>query len=335
MSVDPQLQPFLDLLASSGSPAITDLQPDAARALMANLRGGARAVEVHAVHDRTVPGPAGAVPVRVYCPPGDGPFPALVWFHGGGWVLGSIDESDPVARGLSVAADCVVISVGYRLAPEHPFPAGLDDCVAALRWCADHAGELGIDGDRLAVGGDSAGGNLAAAAAMVARDTGGPPLRLQVLVYPVTDFDVTTPSMVDNAEGYLLTRDAMQWFYDHYTDPSQRDDPRAAPLRATELAGLPPALVLTAEFDPLRDEGEAYARRLVDAGVDATVSRYDGMIHGFLGMTALCDRAVEAEAEVGAALRVAFGTERPGRWPRARLTRRGSRSARPPATGGR
>ena len=307
MPVDPQLR-LLDLLATSGAPSITSLQPEAARALMAAMRGNAREVEVHTIADHTAPGPAGDVPVRVYSPAGEGPFPLLVWIHGGGWVLGSVEESDPVARGLSVAADCVVASIEYRLAPEHPFPAGLEDCWAALRWCVDHADDLRVDPDRLAIGGDSAGGNLAAACTVLARDAGGPPLRFQLLVYPVVDFDATTRSMVDNAEGYLLTREVMQWFYDHYTNPDQRNDPRAAPLRADDLSGLPPALVITAEYDPLRDEGEAYGRRLAEAGVPVTVTRYDGMIHAFFSMTAFADRALEAEAEAGAALRRAFGT---------------------------
>ena len=308
MPVDPQLQPLLDLLATSGAPSITSLQPEAARALMAAMRGNAREVEVHTIADHTAPGPAGDVPVRVYSPAGEGPFPLLVWIHGGGWVLGSVEESDPVARGLSVAADCVVASIEYRLAPEHPFPAGLEDCWAALRWCVDHADDLRVDPDRLAIGGDSAGGNLAAACTVLARDAGGPPLRFQLLVYPVVDFDATTRSMVDNAEGYLLTREVMQWFCDHYTNPDQRNDPRAAPLRADDLSGLPPALVITAEYDPLRDEGEAYGRRLAEAGVPVTVTRYDGMIHAFFSMTAFADRALEAEAEAGAALRRAFGS---------------------------
>ena len=308
MPVDPQLQPLLDLLTASGAPSITTLQPDVARSLMAAMRGNARDVEVHAVSDHAAPGPAGDVPVRVYSPSGDGPFPLLVWIHGGGWVLGSVDESDPVARGLSVAADCVVASVEYRLAPEDPFPAGLEDCWAALRWCADHTDELRVAPDRIAIGGDSAGGNLAPVCAALARDAGTPALCFQLLVYPVVDFDATTRSMVDNAEGYLLSREVMQWFYDHYTHPDQRSDPRAAPLRADDLSGLPPALVITAEYDPLRDEGEAYGRRLAEAGVPTTVSRYDGMIHAFFSMTAFADRAIEAEAEAGAALRQAFGT---------------------------
>lgn len=309
MPVDPQLQPLLDLLATSGAPPITTLEPDAARALMAAMKRNARPVEVHAVADHRAEGPGGLVQLRVYTPEeGDGPSPLLVWLHGGGWVLGSVDESDPVARGLSVAGGCVVASVEYRLAPEHPFPAGLEDCWAALRWCVEHADDLRIDPTRVAVGGDSAGGNLAAVCTALARDAGGPDLCFQLLVYPVVDFDLTTPSMVDNAEGYLLSRAVMEWFYDHYTAPTQRTDPRAAPLRADDLSGLPPALIITAEYDPLRDEGEAYGRRLAEAGVPVTVSRYDGMIHSFFSMTAFADRAVEAEAEAGAALRRAFGT---------------------------
>ncbi len=308
MPVDPQLQPLLDLLANSGAPSITDLEADAARALMAAMPSMARVVEIDAIADRTIPADGHDIPIRVYTPPGEGPFPILVWFHGGGWVLGSIEQSDPVARALCTGADCVTVSVEYRLAPEHPFPAGLDDCMAALRWTVEHAAELGGDAARVAVGGDSAGGNLAAAACLVARDEGDPDLCFQLLVYPVTDFDTTTRSMVDNAEGFMLTTEAMRWFYDHYTQPSQRGEPRAAPLRAPDLAGLPPALVITAEFDPLRDEGEAYGRRLAEAGVPTTISRYDGMIHGFLGMTRYLDGARAADAEAVAALKQAFAT---------------------------
>lgn len=308
MPVDPQLQPLLDLLANSGAPSITDLEADAARALMAAMPSMARVVEIDAIADRTIAADGHDIPIRVYTPPGEGPFPILVWFHGGGWVLGSIEQSDPVARALCKGAGCVTVSVEYRLAPEHPFPAGLDDCMAALRWTVEHAAELGGDGSRVAVGGDSAGGNLAAAACLVARDEGGPDLCFQLLVYPVTDFDTTTRSMVDNAEGFMLTTEAMQWFYDHYTQPSQRGEPLAAPLRAPDLAGLPPALVITAEFDPLRDEGEAYGRRLAEAGVPTTVSRYDGMIHGFLGMTRYLDGARAADAEAVATLQQAFAT---------------------------
>jgi len=306
MPVDPQLQPLLDALAAGNAPSISDLEPVAARELMAAMPSMGRAIEVASVEDRVLPGAAGDIPVRVYTPPGDGPFPFLAWFHGGGWVLGSIEQSDAITRALCAGAECVVLSVDYRLAPEHPFPAGLDDCLAALHWAVDHASELGIDPSRVAVGGDSAGGNLAAASCLVARDRGGLDIGFQLLAYPVTDFDTTTPSMLDNAEGYLLTTSAMAWFYDHYTDPTQRDDPRAAPLRAPDLSGLPPALVVTAEFDPKRDEGEAYGRRLAEAEVPVTISRYDGMIHGFLGMTAYLDRAVDAEAEAVAALQAAF-----------------------------
>ena len=306
MPVDPQLQPLLDLLAQSNAPRLHDLEAAEARALMAAMPSMARIVEVGTVREVTIPGPHGDITARVYTPAGDGPFPLLVWFHGGGWVLGDLESADPTARALSEDASCVVVSVGYRLAPEHPFPKPLDDCYAALCWAVEHASDLRVDGTRTAVGGDSAGGNLAAATALLARELGGPALSFQLLVYPVTDFDGTTRSMIDNAEGYLLTAEAMAWFYDHYTEPAHRSDWRAAPLRADDLSGLPPALVVTAEFDPLRDEGEAYGRRLQDAGVAATVSRYDGMIHGFFAMTAHVDRARDAEAEAVTALRAAF-----------------------------
>ncbi len=309
MAVDPQLQPLLDLLAGSNAPRIHELEVAEARALMAAMPSMARAVEVAAVRDLSAPGPNGEIPVRVYTPPGSGPFPLLVWFHGGGWALGSLEQSDATARALCAGAGCVTASVDYRLAPEHPFPEPLEDCYAALCWAVAHADELHADASRTALGGDSAGGNLAAASALLARELDGPDLCLQLLVYPVTDFDNTTRSMVDNAEGYLLTAEAMSWFYDQYANPAQRSDWRAAPLRSDDLSRLPAALVITAEFDPLRDEGEAYGRRLADASVPAVVSRYDGMIHGFFAMTAHVDRARDAEAEAVAALRRAFGQD--------------------------
>jgi acetyl esterase len=201
----------------------------------------------------------------------------------------------------------VVASVDYPLAPEHPFPAAPEACLAVTRWLADHAAEFGADAARLAVGGDSAGGNLAAVCAQLARDRGGPALSFQLLIYPVTDCVGSFPSVRDNAEGYLLTADAMVWFRDHYLPPGcDPKDPAASPVYAADLSGLPPALVITAEFDPLRDEGEAYGRRMERAGVPVTVSRYDGMVHGFFSMTAVLDAASQAMAEAASALRTAL-----------------------------
>jgi acetyl esterase len=260
---------------------------------------------VFAAEDRDADG----VPVRVYRPSPDPELPLLVVFHGGGWVLGSVEEFDGVARQLANASDAIVVSVDYRLAPEHPFPAPLDDCWNALEWTVAHAAELGGDRTRIAVGGDSAGGNLAAVCARRARDA-GLPLALQVLVYPVCDCEFDTASYVDNAEGYLLERAEMQWFFDCYTDGGKHDaaDPSISPLRAADLAGVAPAVVLTAEFDPLRDEGEAYATRLRAAGVEVEVRRYDGMIHAFFGSSGAFDASRDAIAFVGTALRRAFGT---------------------------
>jgi acetyl esterase len=247
------------------------------------------------------------MPVRLYTPPGRGPFPVLVYFHGGGWVIGNIAAYDPTCRALTNAAGCVVVSVEYRLAPEHKFPAAPEDCYAALQWVATNAAAINGEPARLAIGGDSAGGNLTAVVAQMARDRGGPPLVYQVLVYPVTDYNYNTASYRENADGYLLTRDAMGWFWNHYLR-SQADgsNPLASPLRAPNLRGLPPALVLTAEFDPLRDEGEAYAARLQETGVPVTLKRYDGMIHGFFSLGTVLDQGKQAMADAAAALRGAF-----------------------------
>jgi acetyl esterase len=259
---------------------------------------------VHSVEDRDADG----VPVRVYRPSAAVNLPILVVFHGGGWVIGSAEQYDGIARWFANASGAVVVSVDYRLAPEHPYPAPLDDCFTALKWAAAHASEIGGDASRIAVGGDSAGGNLAAVCALLARDAGGPALALQALVYPVCDVDFETASYVANAEGYVLDRDQMQWFFDCYTtgqvDPA---DWHVSPLRAADLAGVAPAVVLTAEYDPLRDEGKAYADRLRAAGVAVEYRCFDGMIHSFFGLAAF-DAARDAMDLVGTELRRAFGT---------------------------
>jgi acetyl esterase len=231
-----------------------------------------------------------------------------VYFHGGGWVLGSLATHDGICRSLAAGAGCVVVSVDYRLAPEHRYPAAAEDCYAATQWCAAHAAELGADGSRVAVGGDSAGGNLSAVVAQMARDRGGPPLVFQLLIYPVTDAARDTQSYRENAEGYLLTAGDMAWFWNHYLGDARARgaEAYASPIRAASLAGLPPALVITAEFDPLRDEGEAYGAALESAGVAAKVTRYDGMIHGFFGLGAMIDRANSAVQEAAGTLRIAF-----------------------------
>lgn len=305
MPLDPQAQQVIEQLAALGFPPPHTVTPEQAR-LNAKARPRAAGPDVAHVEERTIPGPGPAIPVRIYTPAGAGPFPILVWFHGGGWVVGDLDSADPTARHLAVGAGCVVVSVDYRLAPETKFPGAADDCYAATQWAAAHAAQLNGDPERIAVGGDSAGGNLAAAVALMARDQGGPTLAFQLLVYPVTKPDYTTTSYQTYAEGYLLSRASMQWYWDMYLpSPAEAQNPYAAPFVAPHLGGLPPALVLTAECDPLCDEGAAYAQRLKAAGVPTTYSCYQGMIHGFFGMPAVLDKGKQAVAEASAALRTA------------------------------
>jgi acetyl esterase len=256
------------------------------------------------VESRTLPGPAGEIPVRIYAPSEARRLPALVYFHGGGFVIGSLDTHDGTCRSLANAIGCTLVSVDYRLAPEHKFPAGPEDCYAATRWVVEKGAEIGVDGSRVAVGGDSAGGNLAAVVALMARDRRGPALRHQLLIYPVANHDFATASYEENKQGYLLSREMMRWFWNHYLVESQDGaNPYASPLRAPSLAGLPPAHVITAEYDPLRDEGEALAARLQREGVPTTHVRYAGMIHGFFSMTAMLDVAKRAVAEAATAVR--------------------------------
>jgi len=246
-------------------------------------------IEIASVSDREIPGPDGPVPVRVYRPAGDAPKPVIVYYHGGGWVLGSLETHDGTCRRFADGADAVVVSVDYRIAPEDRFPAAVDDSYAALTWVAENAAELGADAGRLAIAGDSAGGNLAAVVSQLAR-TDGPAIRFQLLIYPVTDHEFTSVSMQENAEGYYLTRSAMQWFYGHYlNDPVDGDDPRVSPIRNADLAGLPPAFVITAQYDPLRDQGIAYAEAMRAAGNDVTMTLYEGLFHGFISMFDLID----------------------------------------------
>jgi acetyl esterase len=306
MPLDPQAQKVLEQLAALGLPPNHTVSPAQAR-INAKARPRAAGPEVAKVEDRQIPGSGPAVPVRIYTPVGPGPFPVLVWFHGGGWVIGDLESADPTARHLAVGAGCVVVSVDYRLAPETKFPGAADDCYAATVWAAQNAAQLNGDASRIAVGGDSAGGNLAAAVSLMARDRKASPLAFQLLVYPVTARDFNTPSYRQNANGYLLTRDGMQWYWDHYLNQAaEAENPYAAPLVAKDLTGLPPALVITAEMDPLRDEGEAYAQRLQAAGIPTQYTCYDGMIHGFFGMPAVLDKGKQAIAEANTALRQVF-----------------------------
>jgi acetyl esterase len=304
---------MLDLLEGAGLLATGDgTTPAEARAAM-EAATSAELMPRHpvfAVEERTVPGPAGAIPVRVYRPSGAPSLPVLVWLHGGGWVLGSLDTHDQLCRQLCDAVGAIVVSVDYRLAPEAKFPAAVDDAVAAWSWVSAHAADLGGDPGRVAIGGDSAGGNLAAVVSLVARDEGLAAPLLQLLVYPVTDHEFESPSMVENAKGYFLEADRMRWFFTHYKrDDADCDDWRMSPLRAPDVSGVAPAVVVTAEYDPLRDQGEAYGRRLQEAGVPTEVVRGIGVFHGFFGMHGFIPPAQAAwDVSVGALRRV-FGRE--------------------------
>ena len=314
MPVDPQIQEVIDALAASSFRPVHEQTPAQVRTQYERMieARGIEPAPVGAIEDRSIPGPAGDLPVRIYRPDLDArALPGLVYLHGGGHVIGSLDTHDAVARNLCNGAGCVVVSVDYRLAPEHRFPAAAEDAFAAARWYAAHGAETGIDPRRMAVGGDSAGGNLATVAALMARDAGGPAIRLQVLVYPVTDYACDTDSYRIYAQGYgMLEARSMRWFRDHYLrGDADRLDWRAAPLRAADLSRLPPALVLTAQCDVLRDEGEAYGQRLRAAGVEVEYHECRGMIHGFFAMAPTIGGAVRAQALVCEALKRAFSRD--------------------------
>jgi acetyl esterase len=308
MPVDPQVQAYLDQMAALNAPAIHTLPPELVReGIRMQVEMFTSSEPIAHIENRIIPGPAGEIPVRVYTPAGSGPFPVLVFFHGGGWVICNLDTHDGLCRSLANGAGCVVVSVDYRLAPEHKFPAAPEDCYTATAWVAAHAAEINGDASRIAVSGDSAGGNLAAVVAQMARDRGGPTLVFQLLMYPATDFSMKSRSIEENGEGYFLTRDDMLWFRDHYLNSeADKENPLASPMLAASLKGLPPALVVTAEYDPLRDEGEAYGHKLEEAGVPVKISRYDGMIHGFISMGVAFDGGKRATEECCQALRAAF-----------------------------
>lgn len=310
MPLHPQFQALRDRRARSGEPPLYAMSvADARAADLAAIRAdGGSPRALHQVTHRTIPGPGGALPIRVYRPGPGRHLPVLLYCFGGGWTLGSLDTSDVLCRTLAAEAGCLVVSVGYRLAPEHPFPAAVHDCHAGLRWVAAHARELGADPARLAVGGDSAGGNLAAAVTLLARERQDPPLVGQLLVYPNTDQLADDASLRENDDPHLFNHHSVAWYARNYLrDPADAANPLASPLRAADLSGLPPALVVTAEYDPLRDQGEAYAHRLADAGVPVELTRYPGMAHGFFAMAGTLDAATAATTQAARHLRRCFG----------------------------
>lgn len=310
--LDPQAKALLERIAAAGRPGVQTMSPTEARRAFRESRLPLQPppADVASVEDRAIPGPHGPIGVRIYRPHGSRAtemLPALVYFHGGGFVVGDLDTHDTVCRALANAARCALVSVDYRLGPEHKFPAAMDEGVAAARWVADHSRELHIDFTRVAVGGDSAGANLATVVALIARDNGGPSLVFQLLIYPVTTYQHNTPSTAELGGGYLLTLETMHYYRDCYLNgPKDWTDWRCSPLLAPDLSRLPPALVITAGYDPLRDEGKTYADRLKAAGVETEYVCYQGMIHGFITMAKVLDTANDAIRISAAALTKAF-----------------------------
>jgi acetyl esterase len=310
MPLDRQAAALLAKVRAAGNPEYWQMTPQEARDTH-NRRAGILGIppaEVFEVKDRAIPGPANDIPFRIYAPRQSATLlPVLVYLHGGGHVIGSLDSYDAICRQLALEADCIVVSVDYRLAPEHRFPAGVDDAFAALNWVSGHAGELGGDAKRIAIGGDSAGGNLAAVCAILARDANGPQLRFQLLVYPRTAPDEALPSQHEFAEGHMLTRRSILWFHEHYrASDADRHDFRYAPLIHPDLSRLPPALVIVGECDPLRDDGIAYAKRLQADGTPAELALYEGMIHPFFSLGGVLDAGRHALTRSAQALRHAL-----------------------------
>ncbi|MET9677969.1 alpha/beta hydrolase [Streptomyces sp. NPDC006482] len=315
MPFDPQFQALYDQRAAQGGRPLYSMTLEEARAAdLAAIQADAGEPEpVAEVLDTTVPGPDGPLPIRVYRPAAEGPLPVLVYFFGGGWTLGSIETSDAICRSLANAAGCLTIAVGYRLAPEHKFPAAVDDCYAGVLWAAEHVGRYGGDTSRIAVAGDSAGGNLAAAVTLRNRDADGPALVAQLLVYPNTDYLADTDSRRENTDPLLFNDKSVHWYWDNYLATAEDGvHPLASPLRAADHSGLPPALVITAEYDPLRDEGEQYAERLRESGVAVESVRYPGVTHGFFTMAGALDASRRALARAAGHLRTVFATDTTG-----------------------
>lgn len=304
MTLDPIVQMLLEKNEETEFPSIHSmpvetLRKESEEQARKEVERNRQLYPVAKITDRRIEGPGGELPIRIYTPEGEGPFPILIYFHGGGFVISSINTHDHICRLLCKGANCLVISVGYRYAPEHKFPAATDDALAATRWVADHAAELDGDAERMAVGGDSSGGNLATVTTLRIRDEGGPDLSGQLLIYPSTDhYKRPKPSHKENGEGYLTSYKELMMFEDLYLNTeAEADDPRFAPLFAADLERLPPALIITAEYDVVRDEGEMYAERLQKSGVSTKLSRYDGMIHAFISMLEFINQGKQAIEE--------------------------------------
>lgn len=307
MPLHPQVKSVLEAMAAAGPP-LHHLSPQDARKAIEAMRATKDEPEkVAKVEDRTFRGPSGQLPVRLYTPEGVGPFPVLLYFHGGGWVVGSLETVDASCRALANLAKCIVVSSGYRLAPENKFPAAAEDAYAATQWTALNISSFYGDPKRLAVGGESAGANLAAVAAVMAQERGTPALALQLLLYPVLDYSFNRPSHKENGEGYFLTTEMMQWFWRQYLkEDADGQNPYASPFQVKRLQGMAPAAIFTAEFDPLRDEGAAYAAKLKEGGVPVTYKCQEGLIHGYMGMAKAVEPAQKALEDAAAALRAAF-----------------------------
>ena len=312
MTLKPEIKELLDMFAAAkaaGGKSIEEMSVqenrDGLGAFYSGVVGDVQ--EVAKVEDVTIPVDEGEIALRLYTPEGKGPFPVIVYYHGGGWALGDLEVIDPILRSLTNAANSIVVSVDYRLSPEYKFPIPAEDCYAATKWVAENISSYNGDPRHIAVAGDSAGGNLAAVVPLMAKDRGGPHIGLQILLYPVTDFSFDTQSYIDNGKDHYLETTAMHWFAEQYlNDENEKLNPYAAPLHAQDLSGLPPALVITAEYDVLRDEGEAYAKRLAAAGVQVEQTRYEGQIHGFFWMPVITNDAKRALEQIKNALQQAF-----------------------------
>ena len=311
MALDAFVKGLIDQMAASPMPKLWEVPAIQGREMYRMMASALEppAVSIGKIENITMPGPAGQIRLRVYTPVADGgaALPAIVYFHGGGWVIGDLDTHDALCRNLANECAARVISVDYRLAPEHRFPAAVDDCYAAVKWVEQNAASIGVDANRIAVAGDSAGGNLAAVMCLLAKQKGGPQIVYQLLIYPVTQWKAETGSMNSFAEGYFLEKKTMHWFFDQYAAGHDPNDWRLSPLAAQDLSGLPRAYVVTAGFDPLRDEGKAYADKLNRAGGAAVHIDYPGMVHGFFNMSAVVPTAKSAIADAAKSLRAVFG----------------------------